>query len=99
MTPQTLFVLTVAASLFNGLASPALLIVYAFSPVWLPEVVEPIAEVRFYGASLIVASATLLVSGVPAALSERLGASQGTAMHIWLAGALLLALLGLAARM
>lgn len=99
MTPQTLFVLVVAASLFNGLVSPALFIVYAFSPLWLPEVIEPIPEVRFYGASLIVASATLLLAGVPAALAERCGASERTAMHVWFIVALLLALLGLAARM
>jgi hypothetical protein len=46
-------------------------------------------------ASLIVSTATLLLSAVPAAISERLGLSLQGAMGVWFGTALLLILLGL----
>jgi hypothetical protein len=46
-------------------------------------------------ASLIVSTATLLLSAVPAAISERLGLSLQGAMGVWFGAALLLILLGL----
>jgi hypothetical protein len=51
--------------------------------------------VVFYGASLIVSTATLLLSAIPAAISERLGLSLERAMMVWFGTALLLVLLGL----
>lgn len=54
----------------------------------------------FYGASLIVSTGTLLLSAVPAALAQRLfGASEDTAMRVWLAGAALIAGYGALARL
>jgi spore maturation protein SpmB len=44
----------------------------------------------YYGASLIVSTATLLLSAVPAAISERLGLSLERAMMVWFGTALLL---------
>ncbi len=81
MSRETLFVFTVGACLMHGLVSPALIYVVFFHPVWLPEMLPPTAEIVFYGASLIVSTATLLISGVPAALAERFGASLDTAMR------------------
>lgn len=98
MTPQTLFALTVAASLANGLLSPALGLVFALHPLWLPEIVPRVPELVFYGASLIIATGTLLLSAIPAALAERFGASEAAAMRLWLAGAALLTGLGVLAR-
>lgn len=98
MTRENLFVFTVGACLVHGLVSPALLYVVFFHPVWLPEMLPPTAEFVFYGASLIVSTATLLVAAVPAAVAERLGVGLDTAMRIWLAGALLITGLGLLAR-
>jgi hypothetical protein len=49
----------------------------------------------YYGASLIVSTATLLLSAVPAAISERLGLGLERAMMVWFGTALLLVLLGL----
>ena len=56
---------------------------------------KPTKEVVFYGASLIVSTATLLLSAVPAAISERLGLSLERAMMVWFGTSLLLVLMGL----
>lgn len=99
MTDETAFTLTVATCLLHGLVSPALMIVAFFHPIWLPEILPPTAEIVFYGASLIVSTGTLLLSAVPAAVAERMGASPGAALRVWLAGAALLTALGILARM
>jgi hypothetical protein len=95
MTPQNMFVATVALCLVNGMISPVLPIMMALWPVWLPEMVRPSNETVFYGASLLVSTGTLLLSAVPAALTERSGLGLGPAMWVWLGGAGALVLLGL----
>jgi hypothetical protein len=96
MTPQGLFVATVAVCLLNGFVSPMLPVVWHLYPVWLPEMLPPTREIVFYGASLIVSTTTLLLAALPAAIAERLsGFSLTGAMGIWLGGAVLLVLLGL----
>ena len=95
MTPQNLFVATVATCLLNGMISPTLPVVWHLYPVWLPELLPPTKEVVYYGASLIVSTATLLLSAVPAGISERLGLSLQGAMGVWFGSALLLVLLGI----
>lgn len=94
-TPQTLFVGVVAACLLVGLTSPMLPVVWHLHPVWMPEMVSPTRETVFYGASLIVSTAALLLSAVPAAVAERMGASLTTAMWTWLGAAAALFFLGL----
>ena len=94
MSPQNLFVATVSLCLVNGLVSPALPIVMALWPVWMPEMVRPTNEIVFYGASLMVATGTLLLSAVPAAIVERFGTSSVTANAVWLGCAALLVSLG-----
>lgn len=94
MTPQNLFVAVVCVCLVNGLISPLLPLVWSLYPVWLPEMIRPNNEVVFYGASLILSTATLLISAVPAAIAERSGLSLPGAMGVWLAGAMGLLLLG-----
>jgi hypothetical protein len=95
MTPQTLFLLTISLSLANGLFSPMLGPVFALWPLWYPQAITPVPELIFYGASLIVATGTLLVSAVPAAVAERSGLGLDRAMWVWLAGAAVLLLLGM----
>ncbi|WP_270938105.1 hypothetical protein [Falsiroseomonas oryzae] len=95
MSPQNLFVATVALSLVNGLISPALPIMMALWPVWMPEMLRPSNETIFYGASLLVSTGTLLLSGLPAAVAERAGLGLDRAMWVWLGTAGLLLLLGL----
>ena len=96
MTPQSLFVATVAVCLANGLVSPALRLVWVLHPLWMPPLFPITPELVFYGASLIVSTATLLLAAIPAAMAERVfGASQTAVMGVWLAVASLLVLLGL----
>ena len=94
MTPQTLFVATVALCLVNGLVSPMLAVVAHLHPVWLPEMLPTTPETVFYGASLMVSTATLLLAALPAAIAERAGLGLERAMWVWLGGAGLLLLLG-----
>jgi hypothetical protein len=95
MPPQTLFVAAVAICLVNGLISPALPVMAALWPVWMPEMLRPSPETIFYGASLLVSTGTLLVSAVPAAIAERAGLGAERAMWLWPGCAALLLLLGL----
>lgn len=95
MSPQSLFVATVAVCLINGLISPMLAVVWHLHPVWMPEMLPSTRETIFYGASLITSTGTLLLSAVPAAIGERLGLSLANAMWVWLGCAVLLAVLGL----
>ena len=95
MTPQNLFVATMGLCLVNGLISPMLGLVWMLHPVWMPEMVPLTNETVFYGASLLVSTATLLLSAVPAAIAERLGLPLEKAMWVWLGGAGLLVLIGL----
>ncbi len=95
MTPQNLFVAVVGLCLMNGLVSPALPVMMALHPVWLPEMLPPTNEIVFYGASLMVSTGTLLLAGLPAAILERLGAPLTQAMMAWAGGAGVLLLLGL----
>jgi len=97
MTPQGLFVATVAVCLLNGMFSPMLPLVFRLFPVWLPEIVPPTREIVFYGAALIVSTGTLLLAAVPAAVAERLfRLSQTAANAVWLLVAVLLSLPGFA---
>ena len=85
----------VGISILNGLFSPYIAIAMPIAAVLLPEVFPRSVGWVLFFSSLLVASATLLVSGVPAALYERLmdrDRSGNVASVIWLAGALLLAL-------
>jgi hypothetical protein len=95
MGAQGFFVATVAVCLINGLISPMLPVAWWLHPVWLPEMLPPTREIIFYGASLLVSTGTLLIAAVPAAISERLGLDQAAACAVWLAGAVLLVLIGL----
>ncbi|MFZ5779881.1 MAG: hypothetical protein ACOY4R_06695 [Pseudomonadota bacterium] len=95
MDRNVLLFTVVGISVLNGLFSPLLNIAVPISAVLMPEVFpRSIGWVLFFS-SLMVATATLLVSGVPAALYERLVArgEGGLAVPgIWLIGAVLLSL-------
>jgi hypothetical protein len=95
MAPQNIFVVVMGLCLVNGLISPMLGVVWMLHPVWMPEMMPLTNESVFYGASLILSTATLLLSAVPAAVAERAGMSLDRAMWVWVAGAATLLLLGL----
>jgi hypothetical protein len=88
VTPRGLFIGTLGVSLFNGLASPALPLLFILAPIWMPEFVPATNEARFYAASLVVSFGTLLVAGIPAAVFEHVTgrrSSDTTSMLVWLA--------------
>jgi hypothetical protein len=96
---QTIFLSVVGLSIVNGIFSPFLKIAIPISAVLMPELFPRTLEWVLFWGSVLLASATLLFSGVPAALYERLaerdgdGATSGTAsLWIWLAGAAILSL-------
>jgi hypothetical protein len=92
---QSIFLIVVALSIVNGIFSPFLKIAIAVSAVLLPELFPRTVEWVLFWGSVLLASVTLLFSGVPAALYERLieRDANGTAsMWIWLAGAAILSL-------
>jgi len=91
---QTLFIVVLGMSIANGIFSPLLKIAIPISAALMPELFPRTLEWVLFWASILLASVTLLFSGVPAALYERLaGSTAGTAsMWVWLAGAALLCL-------
>jgi hypothetical protein len=92
---HTLFLFVLGISVANGIFSPFLNIAIPIAAVLLPELFPRTVEWVLFWSSILVASATLLFSGVPAALYERLieRNPEGTvSMWIWLAGAAALAL-------
>lgn len=98
MTPHTIFVALLGVTLINGFVSPVLPLVLIMAPVWLPEFAPHNQISVLYGSSLIVSVSTLILSGVPAALFERITGRQDTdqtSMWIWLGAAVLLTLPGL----
>ena len=96
----------IAVAVLNGIFSPYLVLVLQFAPVWLPTWASHEPSVVFYLASLITATTTLLVGGVPAAILERAApifADTIGSRLLWLVGCLalsipaLLRLVGMAA--
>lgn len=93
MDRQTLLFVVVGLSILNGLFSPYLVLSWRLALVLMPELFPRTQEWALFWGSILLSSGTLLLSGVPAALYERLveRASSASAW-IWLAGAGLLTL-------
>jgi hypothetical protein len=92
---HTLLLLVLGASVLNGIFSPYLNVAVPISAALLPELFPRTVEWVLFWSSVLLSSATLLFSGVPAALYERLVEPDGkgtASMWIWLAGAALLSL-------
>ena len=92
---QTLFMAVLGLSIVNGIFSPLLKVAVPISAALMPELFPRTVEWVLFWASILVASATLLFSGVPAALYERLverNARSTVSLWIWLALAVLLSL-------
>jgi hypothetical protein len=90
---QTLFLAVVCVCIVNGIFSPYLKLAIPISAVLMPELFPRTLEWILLWSSVLLSSATLLFSGVPAALYERLverDAASTVSMWIWFAGAALL---------
>ncbi|HTV68126.1 MAG TPA: hypothetical protein VMF90_06265 [Rhizobiaceae bacterium] len=83
-----------AVAIVNGIFSPWVLIVFVLYPVWFPAWAPAWTQLVYMASALILSTLTLMVSGVPAALYERLSGSARPAISgaIWLAGAVILTL-------
>jgi hypothetical protein len=93
MSPGFLFAAITGLAALNGLApvfgmkSVAFAIVWVFRSFWMPTWIDHIA-IAVYLTSLIAATLVLLLSGIPAALYERLWLGERTSvapMYVWLA--------------
>jgi hypothetical protein len=92
---QTLLPVVLGVCIVNGIFSPYLKLAIPISAVLMPEFFPRTVEWVLFWSSVLLASATLLFSGVPAALYERLVESKPesvASMWIWLAGAATLSL-------
>jgi hypothetical protein len=87
MTPRHLIIPTVALAILNGVLSPFLLPTFVLYPLWYPGW-APVDQTTIVTlSSLILSSVMLMVTGVPAALYERLtgrAATDLTSSLIWL---------------
>jgi hypothetical protein len=93
---QTLLLLVLGVCVVNGLFSPFLPVAVPVTAVLMPELFPKTREWVLFFSSILVSSATLFFSGVPAALWERLVSRDNpespAAMLVWLAGAAFLTL-------
>jgi hypothetical protein len=92
---QTLLLLLIGLCIVNGIFSPFLRVAIPITAALMPELFPRTIEWVLFWSSILLSSATLLFSGVPAALYERLSDAprdSTASMWIWLAGALLLSL-------
>jgi hypothetical protein len=90
---QTLLPVIVGVSMVNGIFSPYLKVTLAIAAALLPELFPRTIEWVLFWNSILLSSATLIFSGVPAALYERFFERETMASTwIWLAGAAVLTL-------
>jgi hypothetical protein len=92
---QTLALLVLGVCIVNGMFSPYLKIAIPLTTALMPELFPRTIEWVLFWSSILVSSATLLFSGVPAALYERLverNPEATVSMWIWLGGAAALSL-------
>ena len=87
--------LLVGICIVNGIFSPAVFSIWTYAPAWYPGFLPFTLEISFYMASLVCSTLTLMISGVPAALFERLTGrttTDETSLWIWVAAAAALTL-------
>jgi hypothetical protein len=88
---HNLLLFVIGVCLVNGIFSPYLNIAVPVTAALMPELFPRTVEWVLFWSSILLSTATLLVSGVPAALYERLVERESTvSMWVWLAGAVLL---------
>ena len=95
MDRQTLLFIVLGVCLVNGIFSPYLNVAVPVTAALMPELFPRTVEWVLFWSSILLSTATLLFSGVPAALYERLlerEPASAVSMWIWLAGALALSL-------
>jgi hypothetical protein len=83
-----------AVAIVNGIFSPWVLPIFVLYPVWYPGWLPQYVQLVYMASALILSTLTIMVSGVPAAIHERLTGGSNPAMTtaLWLAGAIVLTL-------
>lgn len=84
--------------LVNGFISPFVIVAYMWAPFWFPDFLQMKQEYHLIGSTMVVSVLSILVSGVPAAIFERVTGRQesdSTSLYIWLGTAILMTLPGL----
>jgi hypothetical protein len=83
-----------AVAIVNGIFSPWVLVIFVLYPVWYPSWAPPTTQFVYMASALILSTLTMMVSGVAAALYQRLASSPSTSAiaWIWITGAVLLTL-------
>ena len=92
---QMVFLMVVGLCVANGVFSPFLTFTIPVTAVLMPELFPRTTEWVLFWSSVLLSTTTLLVSGVPAALYERLverDPDAAASTWIWLAGAATLCL-------
>lgn len=96
MPYQGFFIGVVVLAMINGiLISPFKLVILTMSPGWYPGFLPRDSSLLLYMSNIFVSTLTIMISGVPAALYERIfggGKPSATSMGIWLGAAFLLTL-------
>ena len=95
MDRQSLLVIVLAICVTNGLFSPFLALAVPITTALLPAPIPWSGQWILFFSILFVSTVTLLFSGVPAALYERLVAKNAddlTSMYIWVGIAVLMSL-------
>lgn len=88
MNRNHIFAIVLAAGLANGVLGPYWLVVLYWSPMWLPTWLPGHPGLLIYLSTMIAATATVILAGVPVALAE--GAfpalrKSNAAMWLWAA--------------
>lgn len=99
MERKHIFGLIAVISLANGLFSPFAVLVLQLFPFWFPSFIDPSLPLLITFSAILTSFATLLLSGIPAAVFERLTGRQHTdemSLYVWLASAVLLSVPALA---
>ncbi|MGQ0526205.1 MAG: hypothetical protein ACT4P8_21385 [Betaproteobacteria bacterium] len=92
---QNLFLFVLGVCVVNGIFSPFLKVAIPVTAVLMPELFPRTLEWVLFWSSVMLSSGTLLLSGIPAALYERLverDTESTTSMWIWFSGCVLLSL-------
>jgi hypothetical protein len=92
---HTLFLLVLGLCIVNGIFSPYLNLAIPVTAVLLPEIFPRTVQWVVFWSSVLLSTTTLLISGVPAALYERLVERDPNAVAstwIWFVGAAALCL-------
>jgi hypothetical protein len=94
MQNPSFIVAILAFAIVNGIFSPATAAVFLLHPLWYPPIAPFVLPVVFMLASLIVATGTIMLAGVPAALYEHAAGRRApgglASAWIWLVGTALL---------